>query len=1092
MVSTRTANGSAGAGAGPSTPGKRRLQFNEKLVGKGHATEALLKKLKALHGELAGFDQDEVDVGSLAGVRKELISTSLTLHKDRGVKAYAACCLADILKLYAPDAPYTQNELKDIFDFFFRQLVSGLKGSDAPYYEQYFYLLDSLAKCKSVVLVCDLPNADDLMIEAFRGFFSLVKNNLVKNVEMAMSDILCALIDECTNLPADVLDIIMAQFKEKNPVYSILTTAKGMELPGYRLAVDVCNSRADRLQRHVCQYFTDIIIQSSQDDELDDLRKAHDLIRELNRAAPGLLHSVVPQLEDQLRVDDPVLRVMATQTLGGMFGDKNGADLARRHPHTWAFWLSRKMDKAAQVRVALVDAAHDVLVGHPELRKDVADMLVMKLEDPDERVRVAVCKAYARLDFENALHHVETEHLHKLAERGKDKKAAVRAEAFGALGKLYKVALPEMCVSSSENNNVAAINHFAWIPEKILHLLPATQETRASAEHTLAELILPLPSKGEDEVGWTERLLLAMRFMDEDAINTLLSVSNLKLQRPTVYERFIDICVEFNGGTMDANEQLTKKKLALVIQRIAGMFPDRAKATEDLNEFAKANEQRLYQLFRKCADPASDLKTLAKSTAEFGRRVEQALAGAGETLRRLVRLASLWVANTASVPTLLAKLRLKVPARNAPRVSVADAAAQDAQDNARRVFRALCKWCPPALKQHSAEFTKALMEDKHPLLCEMALQALASLAVMDASLAPSDKRFVDRLVKYSQDKNARHAKFAARILAKLDDKTDKCQNVVKSIANGLRKANKELVVSHIAALTQVAKYAPETFEAHSEPIIEFVVQQVLMQPCENEDEMDVEDEWAEDDDLPPLARAKLISLKMCRNRSIAQAGTETAMDVTTPVLKMLFSILENNGSVKDDVKTRMRFQAAICLLQLAGIPAYAAEIVPQFALLALSVQDPCYNVRSGFLNKFTSLAYKLEYRFNLIPFLTAVDPESDIRQKARQYVQINCGRLTPGARVAHFEMIFIRFLHILAHHPDFTSQETKTLKDMAKYLEFYVDTICNADNVALIYCLALRAKSVRDAESHTASEVRLSRLVGYISPSDAGRRTCTS
>ena len=34
------------------------------------------------------------------------------LHKDKGVKAYTACCIAELLNIYAPDAPYTAGELK--------------------------------------------------------------------------------------------------------------------------------------------------------------------------------------------------------------------------------------------------------------------------------------------------------------------------------------------------------------------------------------------------------------------------------------------------------------------------------------------------------------------------------------------------------------------------------------------------------------------------------------------------------------------------------------------------------------------------------------------------------------------------------------------------------------------------------------------------------------------------------------------------------------------------------------------------------------------------------------------------------------------
>lgn len=202
---------------GQASP-KKKLVFHEKLLGKGLSTDALLKKLKTLHTELAALDQEHVDVGSLGAARKELVNTSILLHKDRGVKAYAACCLADILRLYAPDAPYTQAELRDIFQFFFRQLTNGLKGAESSYYNEYFHLLESLSTVKSVVLVCDLPTAEELLVEIFRDFFNLVRRDLAKKIEMFMVDILVALIDECQVLPTEVLETILSQFMDNNTV----------------------------------------------------------------------------------------------------------------------------------------------------------------------------------------------------------------------------------------------------------------------------------------------------------------------------------------------------------------------------------------------------------------------------------------------------------------------------------------------------------------------------------------------------------------------------------------------------------------------------------------------------------------------------------------------------------------------------------------------------------------------------------------------------------------------------------------------------------------------------------------------------------
>ena len=142
-----------------------------------------------------------------------------------------------------------------------------------------------------------------------------------------------------------------------------------MDQPAYRMAVQVCSQTADKLQRQVCQYFTDVIVAHSRDEEFDEVQKAHELIKRLNRACPSLLHNVVPQLEEELRVQNMQIRVMATQTLGEMFAEKNGAEFARKYPTTWSYWLARRNDQAPQVRLALIEACKGLLVSTtpPEL-----------------------------------------------------------------------------------------------------------------------------------------------------------------------------------------------------------------------------------------------------------------------------------------------------------------------------------------------------------------------------------------------------------------------------------------------------------------------------------------------------------------------------------------------------------------------------------------------------------------------------------------------------------------------------------------------------------------------------------------------------
>jgi sister-chromatid-cohesion protein PDS5 len=92
-----------------------QLQFGQPLTwraGKPIAVAELLRRLETLSQELQTYDQDEVERGSLLKVARELASQQLLSHKDRGVKAWTACCLVDMFRLCAPDAPYTGSQLK--------------------------------------------------------------------------------------------------------------------------------------------------------------------------------------------------------------------------------------------------------------------------------------------------------------------------------------------------------------------------------------------------------------------------------------------------------------------------------------------------------------------------------------------------------------------------------------------------------------------------------------------------------------------------------------------------------------------------------------------------------------------------------------------------------------------------------------------------------------------------------------------------------------------------------------------------------------------------------------------------------------------
>ena len=75
-------------------------------------------------------------------------------HKDPNIRLMAACSLADVMRLFAPDPPFDNDTIEEIFGLFIDQL-SGLADTESSSYPKYFYLLESLAMVQTFLLLVD-------------------------------------------------------------------------------------------------------------------------------------------------------------------------------------------------------------------------------------------------------------------------------------------------------------------------------------------------------------------------------------------------------------------------------------------------------------------------------------------------------------------------------------------------------------------------------------------------------------------------------------------------------------------------------------------------------------------------------------------------------------------------------------------------------------------------------------------------------------------------------------------------------------------------------------------------------------------------
>ncbi|KAI4107189.1 MAG: hypothetical protein L6R37_001766 [Teloschistes peruensis] len=359
------------------------LQFNEPLswrVGKPIAVADLLRRLQSLSREMREMEQEEEHRDSFTKVARELVNHNLIAHKDKGVKALTASCLVDILRLCAPDAPYTGQQLRDTFNLIVTQILPALADPSNAYNNQHLYVLSSLAQVKSILLLTDIPSADILLKNVFQICFDVLSGSsrsmqgdqLRKDVELNMTAMLVTLVDESPTIPPEAVDIIVAQFLRTDPKAMSGSTSKNKKIgvvdekqstltlrqlpPAYNMAKYICNAVPERMARHFSQYFNDVIVDASTaskekvprkskkrhsdgaddsdddltgptEEDLKELRKVHGLLRELWRACPGVLQNVVPQLEAELSAENIQLRLLATETFGDIVSGIGAAGL---------------------------------------------------------------------------------------------------------------------------------------------------------------------------------------------------------------------------------------------------------------------------------------------------------------------------------------------------------------------------------------------------------------------------------------------------------------------------------------------------------------------------------------------------------------------------------------------------------------------------------------------------------------------------------------------------------------------------------------------------------------------------------------------
>ncbi|KAH7969624.1 hypothetical protein HPB52_020516 [Rhipicephalus sanguineus] len=344
-----------------------------KAISDDLSTDDLVRRLKECAQTFQNLSQDE-DNSAYVQLALHLAGEGFLNHNSKDVRLLVACCIADVFRVFAPEAPYKDPEqLKTIFLFFIEQL-RGLEDPKDPTFKRYFYLLENLAWVKSFNICIELEDNQAIFCQLFSLIFTIVNDNHSNKVKNFMLDMMCPLITEADTVSQGLLDIVLKQ---------IIEPCKTQNKNAYNLAKDVLKRTLNTIEPYIQSFFNNALVlgRTSNSTVAPQL---YELIYELNILCPSMLIAVLPQLEFKLKCNDEKERLSVTKLLARMFSDKN-SDLAAqnppllellpwqvRSPNKWGFtYPSIFNDISEHVRMRCVQYSMHFLLNHPKLRNDI-------------------------------------------------------------------------------------------------------------------------------------------------------------------------------------------------------------------------------------------------------------------------------------------------------------------------------------------------------------------------------------------------------------------------------------------------------------------------------------------------------------------------------------------------------------------------------------------------------------------------------------------------------------------------------------------------------------------------------------------------
>ncbi|GAB1290510.1 Sister chromatid cohesion protein PDS5 homolog B [Apodemus speciosus] len=1007
--------------------------------------EEMVRRLKMVVKTFMDMDQDSEEEKELyLNLALHLASDFFLKHPDKDVRLLVACCLADIFRIYAPEAPYTSpDKLKRFLCVALAVLELTLSTRVASIQQ------------KSTCLC--------LLSVGIKEHCMVINNGHNQKVHMHMVDLMSSIICEGDTVSQELLDTVLV---------NLVPAHKNLNKQAYDLAKALLKRTAQAIEPYITNFFNQVLMLGKT--SISDLSEhVFDLILELYNIDSHLLLSVLPQLEFKLKSNDNEERLQVVKLLAKMFGAKD-SELASQNKPLWQCYLGRFNDIHVPIRLECVKFASHCLMNHPDLAKDLTEYLKVRSHDPEEAIRHDVIVSIVTAAKKDIL--LVNDHLlNFVRERTLDKRWRVRKEAMMGLAQIYK----KYSLQSAAGKDAA--KQISWVKDKLLHIYYQNSiDDRLLVERIFAQYMVPHNLETTERMKCLYYLYATLDLNAVKALNEMWKCQNL------LRHQVKDLLDLIKQPKTDASVKAIFSKVMVITRNL----PDPGKAQDFMKKFTQVleDDEKIRKQLEALVSPTCSCKQAEGCVREITKKLGNPKQPTNPFLEMikflLERIAPVHI-DTESISALIKQVNKSI-----------DGTADDEDegvptDQAIRAGLELLKvlsFTHP-ISFHSAETFESLlaclkMDDEK--VAEAALQIFKNTGSKIEEDFPHIRSALLPVLHHKSKKGPpRQAKYAIHCIhAIFSSKETQFAQIFEPLHKSLDPSNLEHLITPLVTIGHIALLAPDQFAAPLKSLVAtFIVKDLLMNdrlPGKKTTKL-----WVPDEEVSPETMVKIQAIKMMVRWLLGMKNNHSKSGTST--LRLLTTILHSDGDLTEQGKiskpdmSRLRLAAGSAIVKLAQEPCYHEIItLEQYQLCALAINDECYQVRQVFAQKLhkglSRLRLPLEYM--AICALCAKDPVKERRAHARQClvknITVRREYLKQHAAVSEKllsllpEYVVPYTIHLLAHDPDYVKvQDIEQLKDVKECLWFVLEILMakNENNShAFIRKMVENIKQTKDAQ----------------------------